>query len=156
MDRSAPLFRRVNARARNSRHGEHGGEYRNERHRKGTLASEATRGSMHGGHRHGRDYTPLFRFLLSKVGQPWVQVHSEACARLDTPEPITWIVATDNAPRRDQVRVGEASYFSGLYVDEAGLLQRVAPALTAKDMVPSCTCCTHTFNGVRFGEDDAG
>lgn len=155
MDRSAPLFRRVNARARNSGHGVHGGDYRHERHRKATLSSDATRGSMHAGHRHGRDYTPLFRFLLSKVGRPWGQVHSEACARLDTPEPIAWIVATGNTPRRDQVRVGGASYFSGLYVDEAGLLQRVAPALTAKDMVPSCTCCTHTFNGVRFGEDEA-
>lgn len=27
------------------------------------------------------------------------------------------------------------------------------PTLTAKDMKPFCSCCTHTFNGVLFGAD---
>ncbi|HEL4110107.1 TPA: hypothetical protein UM343_000189 [Stenotrophomonas maltophilia] len=153
MERSKPLYRKVNSRARGSRHGEQGGDYRHERHRTGALDNDAMRSSMHSGHRHGRDYTPLFRFLMSKVGQPWSATHSEASARLDTLAPIAWIVAVGNTPRQDRVRVDESTYFSGLYVDDNGLLQQVAPDLRARDMVPACSCCTHTFNGVRFGQE---
>jgi len=47
--------------------------------------------------------------------------------------------------------VGESTYYSGLYVDEAGILRLVDPDLRPQDLVPDCTCCTHTLNGVRFG-----
>lgn len=105
---------------------------------------------MHSTHKHGLDYTPLYRFLLSKVGQQWDDVFSEAIARLDNPEPIFWMVALNGADRRDIVRTGESSYFSGLFVDDDGLLQRVNPDLSIEDMEPKCPCFTHTFNGERY------
>ncbi|WPN22790.1 hypothetical protein [Pseudomonas marginalis] len=103
---------------------------------------------MHSHQRHGFDYTPLFRFLLSKVGHPWDQVFSEAKARLDRPDPVFWMVAQHESDKQDYVRTDENSYYSGLYVDEGGLLQKVNPQLTPEQMKPCCNCCTHTFNGV--------
>jgi len=105
---------------------------------------------MHSHQRHGFDYTPLFRFLLSKVGHPWDQVFSEANARLDRPEPVFWMVAQHESDKQDYVRTDENSYYSGLWVDEGGLLQKVNPQLTPEQMKPFCNCCTHTFNGVVF------
>ena len=89
-----PLYRKVNTRTHQVvKHGWRGGEARWERNTKATKTSEATRGSMHPGLRHGLDYTPLYRFLLSKVGQDWDAVYSEAVARLDRPAPISEMVA---------------------------------------------------------------
>ncbi|HKP75502.1 MAG TPA: hypothetical protein VJT67_08140 [Longimicrobiaceae bacterium] len=146
--RKDPLYRKVNTQTHHVHHGT-GGDHRAQR---AVLArSETTRGAMHGKHRRGLDYTPLFRFLLSRVGSEWDGVYREAVARLDRPDPIFWLVARNEHERREMVRVGESSYFSGLYVDEAGLLQIVRPDLRPEDLSPSCTCCTHTVNGVRFG-----
>jgi hypothetical protein len=146
--RKDPLFRKVNTQT----HGVHhriGGDYRTQR--EALAHSDAPRGAMHGKHRRGLDYTPLFRFLLSRVGSEWDSVYSEAVARLDRPDPIFWLVARHEAERREMVRTGESTYYSGLYIDEAGILQVVNPDLRAEDLTPFCTCCTHTFNGVRFG-----
>lgn len=148
--RKPPLYRPVNTRTHGVGHG-HGGDYRHERNTKVNRASDASRGPMHGGHRHGRDYTPLFRFLVSCAGERWDEVYAEAKARLDTVEPVFWLVARAENERQDFVRVGESSYFSGMFVDEAGILRLVAPALKEEDMRPWCNCCTHTLNGVRFG-----
>ena len=97
--------------------------------------------------KHGLDYTPLFRFLLSRVGDDWSEVHSEAVARLDDPEPIFWMVARPGAERRPYVVTGENAFFSGLFVDEENRLRLVDPDLGNEDLTPSCPCCTHTFNG---------
>lgn len=146
--RKKPLYRKVNTRTHGVRH-RTGGDYRHERNAKAPTIRTA-RGSMHGKERRGRDYTPLFRFLLSKVGEPWDEVHREAVARLDRSDPIFWLVALREDERREVVRVGESTYYSGLFVDDAGILRKVTPDLTAEDLTPSCACCTHTFNGVRF------
>lgn len=148
--RKEPLFRKVNTRTHGVKHAPDGGEARWDRTSKAGRQNEAMRGSMHPGHRHGLDYTPLFRFLVSRVGQVWDAVHAEAMARLDRPDPIFWLVALRPEEERAHVRVGESSYWSGLRVDEANRLAKVAPELTVEDMVPSCACCTHTFNGQRF------
>ena len=145
-----PLYRRVNTRTHGVRHGAQGGEARWNRNTKEAKASEATRGSMHPGHRHGLDYTPLYRFLISKVGQDWDVVYSEAVARLDRPEPIFQMVALREDDEQDYVRIGESSYWSGLRVNGLNVLEKVAPDLSVDDMVPFCACCTHTFNGERF------
>lgn len=150
-DSPAPLYRSVNTRTHGVRH-RSGGDYRHERNTKGVQDSETTRSPMHGKARRGRDYTPLFRFLLSRVGCRWDEVYSEAKGRLDTTEPIFWIVARTEDERQEYVCLGESTFFSGLFVDGQGLLQLVNPRLTAKDMTPFCTCCTHTLNGIRFGE----
>ncbi|PKF71607.1 hypothetical protein CW360_00015 [Pseudomonas fluvialis] len=148
--RTSPLYRSVNTRTHGVKHGM-GGEFRHARHSKSLENSEAVRSSMHSRLKHGRDYTPLFRFLLSRVGDHWNQVYAEAKSRLDTTEPIFWLVARSEEQKEELVRVGESSYFSGLFVDGEGLLQLVNSSLRAQDMEPFCTCCTHTFNGVRFG-----
>ena len=102
------------------------------------------------GKQRGLDYTPLFRFLLSKVGEPWDTVHSEAVSRLDKQEPMFWLVSLNKEDAEDIVRIGESSYFSGLYVDESGILQLVDPGIGPDDLEPMCACCTHTLNGVPF------
>jgi hypothetical protein len=145
----SPLYRRVNTKARGVHHNT-GGDYRHERNTKQALDVDTIRQSMHGKVHRGLDYTPLFRFLLSKVGTPWNDVHSEAAARLDRQEPIFWLVALQTHERQEYIRVGESSYYSGLYVDEAGLLQVVNPSLGPSSLPPMCSCCTHTFNGARF------
>jgi hypothetical protein len=145
LSRKEPLYRKVNTRTHHVRR-EAGGEFRHERSRNDW---ESTRGSMHPNTRHGHDYTPLHRFLLSRVGQPWVGVRSEAASRVDDESQISWMVAEQGEERRACVRTGENSYFSGLFVDAEGVLRIVDPALTAETFQPSCTCCTHTFNGER-------
>jgi hypothetical protein len=143
------LYRKVNTKA----HGVHhhfGGDFKNTRNsKKETL--EQVKGTMFGKKERGLDYTPLFRFLLSKVGSDWDAVYSEAKARLDKPDPIFWMVALHEKDRQDYFRAGESSYYSGLYVDDSGILQITNPELTAADMQPFCNCCTHTFNGQLFG-----
>ena len=144
-----PLFRKVNTRTHGVKHGD-GGKARWDRGTKPANNRDYLGGSMHSHHRHGRDYTPLFRFLISKVGTPWDVVHKEAVERLDTPEPIYWLVAENEADELPYVRVGESSYFSGLRVDRAGCLAFVDPELNEESLQPFCSCCTHTFNGKRF------
>ena len=147
-----PLYRKVNTRTWGVRRDEITGHYRHQRHTKTEIQNDAPRGSMHGTRRHGFDYTPLFRFLLSRVGGQWDEVFSEAVARLDRPEPVFWMVALHESERKEQVCLGESSYFSGLYVDDQGCLRIVNPELTAERMTPYCQCCTHTFNGIPFGQ----
>ncbi|HSY48803.1 MAG TPA: hypothetical protein VLC46_08335 [Thermoanaerobaculia bacterium] len=144
-----PLFRRVNTTARGVHH-RHGGDFSDLRNTKAQKLFQGNHQSMHGKQRRGLDYTPLFRFLLSKAGEDWDSVYSEALSRLDKPGPIFWLVAKSEHERRDCVRVGESTYFSGLYVDETGVLRRVNPDLRVDDLYPFCGCCTHTFNGTPF------
>lgn len=144
-----PLYRSVNTRTHGVTHG-HGGEARWARNAKAAKCDQSMRGSMHAHHRHGRDYTPLFRFLISRVGDDWDEVFSEAVARLDSPDPIFWLGARRPEDRQPAVRVGDNTYYSGLYVDAQNRLAKVDPALRLEHMEPSCACCTHTFNGARF------
>ena len=149
MKKKTPLFRRVNTTAHGVRH-LFGGDFRDERNSKAMDRSDARQLTMHGGKRRGLDYTPLFRFLLSKVGQVWSAVHAEAVSRLDRPEPIYWLVARHSGEEQEYVRTGESSYFSGLRVDQDRTLQLVNPSLGPSSLWPQCKCCTHTFNGIRF------
>lgn len=150
-----PLFRRENTTAH--RPNVHiGGEYRDQRNTKSEGRSEAVRSSMHSKERWGRDYTPLFKFLLSRVGSRWSDVYSEAIDRLDSAEPVFWLVALRECEYQDYVRIGESSYYSGLFIDERGLLQMTNPSVTPSSLVPLCKCCTHTFNGVRFTQSFRG
>lgn len=140
-----PLYRKVNTKARNVRH-VFGGDFKHSRHRKRENL-ELTKGTMHGKKERGLDYTPLFRFLLSKVGSNWDEIFSEAKSRLDKTEPIFWLVALNENEKKDVVRIGDSSYYSGLYVDSEGILQLSNPTIDAKDLKHHCDCCTHTFNG---------
>ena len=144
-----PLFRKVNTRTHGVHHG-FGGDYSSDRKTKREVNSDATRGTMHGRVQRGLDYTPLFKFFLSKVGGKWEDVYSEAVARVDKKEPIFWMVAIHEKDKKNCFSVGESSYFSGMYVDSQGLLQVVNPNLNNESAYPHCSCCTHTFNGLVF------
>lgn len=149
------LYRKVNTTAHGAHHGR-GGAFSDERNTKQQAGSVGTRQSMHGKRQRGLDYTPLFKFLLSKVGMRWDDVYAEAVSRLDRAEPIFWLVALHEQERNPFVRVGESSYYSGMYVDSAGILQVVDPSVSASSLIPDCKCCTHTFNGLRFTKSFTG
>lgn len=143
-----PLYRKVNTKTWGVRHG-FGSDFKKNRHKK-RDSLEQIKGSMHGKKKRGLDYTPLFRFLLSKVGSDWDEVFSEAAARLDKTEPIFWLVALNPEEKEEYIGVGESTYFSGMFVDENKKLQLTSSKLKPKDLKPFCNCCTHTFNGKVF------
>ena len=145
------LWRKVNSRTWNVRHGSIGRDFKYTKNKKRDTP-EQVKGSMSNHRRHGRDYTPLYRFLLSKVGSDWNEVYAEVIRRLDSPDPIWTIVGKSYDLAEERIRTGESSYFSGLYIDENGTLQMKNADLKAEDMEPYCTCCTHTFNGEPFGK----
>jgi hypothetical protein len=147
----SPLYRKVNTTAHGVHH-RRGGDFRDDRITDAPDELERTRQSMHGHQKRGLDYTPLFKFLLSRVGQEWDRIYSEAIKRLDRPAPIFWLVALQEHERRPYVLVGESSYYSGMYVDTEGFLRLVDPTLDASSLVPRCKCCTHTFNGKPFSK----
>ena len=144
-----PLFRKVNTTAHGIHH-RFGGDFRDERHGSNFDDSASMRSGMHGEKRRGLDYTPLFRFLLSKIGREWKATYAEAASRVNREEPIFWLVALSSENENPYVRTGESSYFSGLKVDEHGTIQLVNPQLGPGSLAPQCKCCTHTFNGIRF------
>ena len=145
-----PLYRKVNTRTHGVWH-HFGGHYRH--YRRTTLPDQSEREKMKKGVHRGLDYTPLFRFLLSKVSSLWDEVHSEAVSRLDKEEPIFWIVAEDRESGEAVVHVDENTYYSGLFVDDDKILRVVAPEITADSLEPTCSCCTHTLNGERFTKE---
>lgn len=140
-----PLYRRQNKKAFNYRAG--GIAESHFRHDRNTKIVKEFAGShlpMKQVDR-GVDYTPLYKFLLSKVGCEWDDVFSEAISRLDKREPIFHMVKLfPSDTDRGIVRLGESTYYSALTVRE-GILVRIDPEATLQQV--SCTCCTHTFNG---------
>ncbi|PHM29421.1 hypothetical protein [Xenorhabdus innexi] len=141
------LYRRVNTTTHSVFH--HGGEYRWERAKRKLISEDMPYFlPMKSKQKRGLDYTPLFMFLLSKVGKTWDQIYSEAVQRLDKPEPIFWMVALHKHEQRDYIRCGESSFYSGLFVDESGILRKVNANLSENDITIHCQCCTYTFNGV--------
>ncbi len=147
------LYRKENWTAQKHKgHGKLGSEYRYDRNTKAMNNFEADHKSMKK-MRHGYDYTPLFRFLFSKVGQLWDEVYSEAKSRLDKEGPIFWMVKFDNVHDMSPTfRCGENSFYSTLTVDKEGLLRFIDE--NALPWPPSCTCCTYTFNGKVITRDD--
>lgn len=145
--KSRKLYRSVNTTTRHYSNNP-GAEYRWERNRKKSGDELlVTRETMHSGQKRGRDYTPLFYFLLKQIGKRWDDVFSEVCGRLDATEPVFWLVALHEPQQRDLVCIGDSSFYPGLFVDENGILQQVNPSISAKDVKVTCRCCTHTFIG---------
>ena len=137
-----PLYRKVNTTARGVSHN-HGGDFADSRSRKNPP-------NMKKGVRRGLDYTPLFKFLLSKVGCMWDDIYGEAKSRLIEEDPIFWLVHHEFDSASDYVRVGESSYYSGMFIDTEGYLRLVDPSIDQHSLAPWCSCCTHTFNGKIF------
>lgn len=134
------LYRKVNTRARGVSHWK-GGDAKYDRNTKKGLKK-----GMNQGVQRGLDYTPLFKFLLSKVGEDWDLVYKEAKSRLDKDEPIFWMVAKYENDMTDYVRIGDHAYYSKLYVDENNKLQKVNSNFNMNNLY-TCSCCTWTFNG---------
>lgn len=163
-DKKEPLYRKVNTKARGVHH-HIGGEARYSRHTKEGIGKNLKSG-VRSGVRRGLDYTPLYRFLLSKVGQDWDKIRSEALPRLDRESPLYHIIQTEediprneryqfsHAPLKDGMRrftnCGENSVYSTLYIDKDNILRVVDSAVVNERFSPSCPCCTHTFNGKPF------
>ena len=135
------LYRKVNTKAINVRH-DFGSDAKHDRNKKSGLKKNMKK-DVH----RGLDYTPLYMYLISKVGQNWDKIHSDVIKRLEQEEPIYWLVARNDSEKKDYVRCGESSYYSGLYIDENNTLQKVNPDFNNEDLAPSCSCCTYTFNG---------
>jgi len=144
-----PLYRKENKTPYGFHHNNPGDDFKNIRHTKKMKNFEGNHVGMKSGKNRGLDYTPLYKFLLSKVEKDWDSVHKEAVSRLDRQEPIYHLVALHEHEKRDFVRMGESSYWSGLYVDENNKLQKVNPNYTINNVYPSCWCCTYTFNGKK-------
>ena len=142
-----PLYRKYNKLARGFHRNEPGGEFRHERKSKSMSSFQGTHKSMRRT-REGYDYTPLYKFLLSRVGQKWDDVFSEAVGRLDKHDPIFHLVDLNYKDREDEiVRIGENSYYSKLTVKN-GLI--ILANENAAVPVKLCVCCTYTFNGVAY------
>lgn len=149
-DRPKPLYRKVNTRTHNVHHAQTAIDASWLRGKKPSARNEKAQKTIKQGVRHGLDYTPLFKFLLKKVGEPWSKVHQEATARILSEEPLWWMVARPGTEERRVIRTGESSYWSGLRLNADGILERVDPLLRLEDLHPNCPCCTHTFNGQFF------
>ena len=151
-DRKEPLYRKVNTKAHNVHHNI-GKDASRDRNTKNGMSTKMKRHVE-----RGLDYTPLYRFLHSKVGQNFDKVYSESVSRLDSPDAINHIVldptnlkdVLQKGGLRPFVISGESSYYSSMFVDRNGDLQFVDPSLKNEDFAPGCTCCTHTFNGKPF------
>lgn len=137
-----PLYRPVNTRTHNVHH-HYGSDARHDRNTKQGLSK-----SMKKNKKRGLDFTPLYMFLLSKVGKEWNSVYSEALSRIpkENKDAIFHLVE-EPSYEHGFVRCDESSLYSALFVDENGLLQKIDPTLTIEKLYPSCHCCTHTFNG---------
>lgn len=98
----------------------------------------------------GYDYTPLYRYLLSRVGEPWDDIYAYVKPRLNTTEPIWWLVSRTGFPKDNLsfCRIGEGSYWSRLWIDPEGRLQKVDP--THSHTEPDCQCHTYSFDGSRI------
>lgn len=142
-----PLYRKHNKLAYLFRHRSAPGSFRHDRNTKALQRFEGSHRSM-ARSREGYDYTPLYRFLLSKVGHNWDDVFSEAVSRLDKQEPVFRLVDLHyHTGMPGTVRLGENSYYTRLTVHD-GILVVADPH--AQPPEKRCTCCTWTFNGVPY------
>lgn len=125
-----------------------GGDYRHTRNSKKQKQFDGHKQPMNSG-KWGVDYTPLYRYLLSKVGQIWDEVYSEVCKRLPVEhrQAINYMVVTDTNEPEPYFRYGENSYFSTLTIKD-GILVKVDGE---KSFIPpsriKSVCNTYSFNG---------
>jgi len=146
MNRCEPLYRKENTKAHGNHHNS-GKDYSTDRQMINREEPPIKQAGMHGKKLRGLDYTPLFKYLVSNVDRPWNEVYSEVIKRLPSKEPIFWIVAKAEHEKKEIVRIGESTYYNGLYIDEESFLRKVNPNIRNEDLVPLCSCCTYTFNG---------
>lgn len=151
-DKLKPLYRKINSTTYNCVHYHYTGDAKYDKNTKNGVKK-----SMRKNFKHGLDYTPLYRFLLSKVGEKFDSVYREAMIRLN-PVPFNecerfifhMIAKNEDQIGSGYVRLGESTYFSKLIIDDNGFLQIADKNVTNETLYPFCHCCTHTFNGNLF------
>lgn len=166
-----PLYRKENKTSLQTKYYiRRGKDHRHTRHTKKFLNSEAQSMSMNSGH-YGRDYAPLYNYLLKAVGRNWDDVYSEVKNRIgvlpDYFNPIFTMV-NENVFIKDDgflyklhahygickiypsFRAGEFTYYSSLYVDENNMLRKVSNINKGEMLEVTCGCHTHSFNGKVF------
>lgn len=101
-----------------------------------------------------RDFTPLYQYLLSAVGEDFDMIKSHVYKRLEAQDrDVIWnMVATNDLQLNPDgiVRLTDNAYYSQLYVDNDNILKVYKPEVTINHLFPHCSCCTHTFNGTKF------
>jgi hypothetical protein len=142
-----PLFRKINTTA-------HGSICKNKRAKYDRNTKKGISQKMGSNHKHGYDYTPLVRFLLSKIGSHWDEIYSEISKRSIDKKILSLFVSfrKENIPQFDgkivpYIRISDSSYWSAMFFDDNNILQLVDPNLKKDDIPIWCKCCTHTFNG---------
>lgn len=144
MKEKNPLYRSVNTRTHHVHHNT-GSDAKHDRNTKQGLSK-----TMKKDKQRGLDYTPLYKFFLSKIGTSFDKAYSEAVVRLPKGDDAIdgMFYERDGEPyTRPFFMSGESTYFSTLKVDEEGLIQKVDPNYSIEHLFPRCKCCTHTFNG---------
>lgn len=136
----APLYRKINKKAYGA-HYLRGGHARYDRNTKEGISR-----SMKKGVRRGLDYSPLYMFLLSKVGCKWPEVHSEAVSRLPKRDTILEDIFKPGK-RAPVIWGGGSAMYTGMFIDENDILRTVTPEVKNEELVPQCGCCTNTYNG---------
>lgn len=159
-----PLFKKENKNSLSSHYNvRKGGDFRHTRNTKKQKEFEGSHQSMKAG-QFGYCYKPLFKFLLSKVGQKWDEVYAEAKSRLLSDEPIFWMVETNpveiekyNNPSDNPYNIidgvfrsGEDSNYSTLIIDSDGILQLQNPEMTAEKFLEKYKETFLLFNIVSF------
>lgn len=154
-----PLYRKVNTTTRGVKGRLHRRLDGGIKHERGVFTNDKLKYKMKTGQQfHGLDFSPLYGFLRKNTGRSWDEVKSEALKRLpkeNYQDPFIGVVIEyddyiDNKEKYDAypaVCDFEASYHSLLYVDEDGILQYIDKTFTIDDVVLTCGCCTHSFNG---------
>lgn len=135
-----PLYRKMNSTA----HGIYkyrnlGGDYSEVRNTKANKEHGLKK--MKRGVERGLDYTPLYRFLQSKEGCYWPDVHSEAISRLDKQDPIWRMVL--QSKNDDPIMAHANDLWHTMYVDDENILRFIDRAATVKES----SHCTKTLNG---------
>lgn len=143
MNKKQPLYRKV-AKAINNHHFK-GSNAKYDRNTKRGISKTLKKNI-----KRGLDYTPLYKFLLSKVGQNFNDIYREVIKRVSDRKAIFHMFRKHEFETGDFVRIGESSFYSKLYIDENNIIQKVNPDLKNEDFSPSCWCCTYTFNGSKL------
>lgn len=91
------------------------------------------------------DYTPLYNYLLTQIGEDFNVIHSYVQKRVNNINRIYDIIKPSTY-KLSYVRVSENAYYSALYIDEYNTLKKINPNFNIEHMYPFCSCCTHTFN----------
>lgn len=143
-------------------HKDTGGDFRHDRNTKRLKNFEGNRWKMSSRKERGVDFTPLYKFLLSKVGEDFDEVYSEAMSRMDGKRaPIFWMIVENTYIEEGILKNSngtivrpdfnnEEAKFSTLYIDDENKLRKVSDLNKSEFKLESCGCCTQSLDGIPY------